>query len=36
MRDKEKKRERIYNLLNVSTKPKFLCASYTKQKIKNK
>ena len=29
---KEKKRQRIYDLLHAETKPKFLCLAYTKQR----
>ena len=32
MSKQEKKRQRIYNLLNTETKPKFLCLPYTKQR----
>ena len=32
--DQEKKRQRIYDLLNVETKSKFLYLSYTKQRKK--
>ena len=34
MSDQEKKWQRIYDLLNAETKPKFLCLSYIKQKKK--
>ena len=33
MSEQEKKRQRIYNLLNTVTKPKFLCLLYRKQRI---
>ena len=32
MSEQEKKRQRIYDLLYVETKPKFLCLPYTKQR----
>ena len=32
MSKQEKKRQRIYDLLNAETKPKFLCLPYTKQR----
>ena len=32
MSEQEKKRQRIYDLLNAETKPKFLCLTYTKQR----
>ena len=32
MNEQEKKRQRIYDLLNAETKPKFLCLPYTKQR----
>ena len=32
MSEQEKKRQRIYDLLNAETKPKFLCLLYTKQR----
>ena len=32
MSEQEKKRQRIYDLLNVETKPKILCPQYTKQR----
>ena len=32
MSEQEKKQQRIYDLLNAKTKPKFLCLMYTKQK----
>ena len=32
MSEQEKKRQRIYDLLNAETKPKFLCLPYTKQR----
>ena len=31
MSEQEKKRQRIYDLLNAKTKPKFICLLYTKQ-----
>ena len=31
MSEPEKKRQRIYGLLNAKTKPKFPCQPYTKQ-----
>ena len=31
MSEQEKKQQRIYDLLNAETKPKFLCLPYTKQ-----
>ena len=31
MSEQEKKRQRVYDLLNAETKPKFLCLSETKQ-----
>ena len=34
MSEQEKKRQRIYDLLNAETKLKFLCLLYTKQKKK--
>ena len=34
MSEQEKKRQRIYDLLNAETKPKFLCLPYTKQRKK--
>ena len=34
MSEQEKKRHRIYDLLNAETKPKFLCLPYTKQRKK--
>ena len=34
MSEQEKKRQRIYDLLNAETKSKFLCLLYTKQKKK--
>ena len=33
MSEKENKRQRIYDLLNTETKPKFLCLPYTKKRI---
>ena len=33
MSEQEKKRPRIYDLLNFETKPKFLCLPYKKQRI---
>ena len=36
MSEQEKKRQRIYDLLNTETKLKFLCLPYTKQKKKKK
>ena len=33
MFEQEKKRQRIYDLLNAETKPKFLCLPYSKQMI---
>ncbi len=32
MSEQEKKWQRIYDLLNAKTKPKFLCLPYTKQR----
>ena len=32
MSEQEKKSQRIYDLLNAKTKPKFLCLPYTKQR----
>ena len=32
MSEQEKKRQRIYDLLNTKTNPKFLCLPYTKQR----
>ena len=32
MGEQEKKQQRIYDLLNTETKPKFLCLPYTKQR----
>ena len=32
MSEQEKSRQRIYDLLNDETKPKFLCVPYTKQR----
>ena len=32
MNEQEKKRQRIYDLLNVETKPKYLSPPYTKQR----
>ena len=32
MSEQEKKWQRIYDLLNAETKPKFLCLPYTKQR----
>ena len=32
MSEQEKKRQRVYDLLNAETKPKFLCLPYTKQR----
>ena len=32
MSEKEKKRQRIYDLLNAETKPKIFCLSYTMQR----
>ena len=32
MNEREKKRQRIYDLLNAETKPEFLCLSYTKHR----
>ena len=32
MRERAKKRQRIYDLLNAETKVKFLCLPYTKQR----
>ena len=32
MIEQEKKLQRIYDLLNAETKPKFLCLPYTKQR----
>ena len=32
MSEQEKKRQRIYGLINTEAKPKFLCLSYTKQR----
>ena len=34
MSEQEKKLQRIYDLLNAETKPKFLCLLYTKQREK--
>ena len=34
MGKQEKKWQRIYDLLNAETKPKFLCLAYTKKKKK--
>ena len=34
MSEQEKKRKRIYDLLNAKTKLKFLCLPYTKQRKK--
>ena len=34
MSEQEKKQQRIYDLLQVETKPKFLCLPYTKQRKK--
>ena len=34
MSEQEKKRQRVYDLLNAETKPKFLCLPYTKQRKK--
>ena len=31
MSEQEKKRQRIYDMLNAETKPNFLCLPYTKQ-----
>ena len=33
MSEQEKKRQRIYDLLNAEAKPKFLCLPYIKQRI---
>ena len=33
MSEQEKKQQGFYDLLNVETKPKFLCLPYTKQRI---
>ena len=33
MSEQEKKRQRIYDMLNAETKPNFLCLPYTKQKF---
>ena len=33
MSEQEKKRQRIYDLLNAETKPNFLCLPYTKKRI---
>ena len=33
MNEQEKKRQRIYDLLNAETKPKFICLPYKKQII---
>ena len=35
MSEQEKKRQRIYDLLNAETKPMFLCLLYTRQRKKN-
>ena len=32
MSEQEKKRQKIYDLLNTETKPTFLCLPYTKQR----
>ena len=32
MSKQEKKQQRIYDLLNAKSKPKFLCLPYTKQR----
>ena len=32
MSEQEKKRQRIYDLLNAETRPQFLCLPYTKQR----
>ena len=32
MSEQERKRQKIYDLLNVKTKPKFLCLPYRKQR----
>ena len=32
MNEQEKKRQRIYDLINADTKLKFLCLPYTKQR----
>ena len=32
MSEQEKKQQRIYDLLNAETKPKFLCQLYTEQR----
>ena len=32
MNEQEKKRQRIYDLLNAETKPKILCLPYSKQR----
>ena len=32
MSEQEKKRQRIYDLLNAETQPKFLCLPYKKQR----
>ena len=34
MSEQEKKRQRIYDLLNAETKPKFVCPPYTKHRKK--
>ena len=34
MSEQEKKRRRIYDLVNAETKPKFLCLTYTEQRKK--
>ena len=34
MSEQEKKQQRIYDLLNTETKPKFICLLFTKQKKK--
>ena len=34
MSEQGKKRQRIYDLLNAETKPKFLCLSFTKRRKK--
>ena len=34
-REQEKKQQRIYDLLNAETRPKYLCPPYTKQRKKS-
>ena len=36
MNKQEKKQQRIYDLLNADTRPKFLCLPYAKQQQKKK